>query len=267
MSKVIYACSRSRPFEPADKRRLAAICRALKPGDLASPPEHRVWAADRVAWAVMDSGPTLEDRDGSLLLGRLYGESGDWSEPLADRPDGSFVVFRENAEFVEVLSDPAASRTVWYHLNDELFVASTSQRALAMYLRGFEFDERVVPWLLSTGSLGPEYSWDRRFRRLPPDSSVTLDRGSWSLDVCRAAVRFSERKRSPEEHRRLLEEDIRRTIATVGDLDFGDWVLPLSGGCDSRAILCFLIGAGAKPRTITWGLERSIDEPGNDAYV
>ena len=99
---------------------------------------------------------------------------------------------------------------------------------------------------------------------------MILDRGSWSLDTRQAAVRFSERQRSAEEHRLLLEEDIRRTIATLGDLDFEDWVLPLSGGCDSRAILCFLVEdglAGAKPRTITWSLERSIDEPGNDAYV
>ena len=47
------------------------------------------------------------------------------------------------------------------------------------------------------------------------------------------------------------------------------WVLPLSGGYDSRGILCFLSENTnvQRLRTVTWGLESSLHIKGNDAYV
>jgi hypothetical protein len=45
------------------------------------------------------------------------------------------------------------------------------------------------------------------------------------------------------------------------------WILPLSGGYDSRLLLAALHEAGHRPRTVTWGMARSRDERGNDAYV
>ncbi|MBU8869995.1 MAG: hypothetical protein KOO60_03860 [Gemmatimonadales bacterium] len=270
MSKVIYACARNRSYGPSDEDRLHRICTVLEPDNIVSPTQHRIVANGNIAFAVMNYQPSVVERRNSLLLGCLFGESPDWVEPLAEFPDGSYALFRENEEFIELLADAAASRTVWYFLDDEQFVASTSQRALVMYLDSFEFDKRVIPWLLSTGTLGPELSWDQRFTRIPADSSVVLDRKSWSLSTRETPIQFMEKNRSDIEHREALNGAITETIQSLNGVNAEEWVLPLSGGYDSRAILCFSRKAGHNAghlRTITWGMEESIHQAGNDARV
>jgi asparagine synthetase B (glutamine-hydrolysing) len=49
-------------------------------------------------------------------------------------------------------------------------------------------------------------------------------------------------------------------------LDYSEWDLLLSGGCDSRAILLMLKNR-QKLRCITWGLKSSLTDPTNDAYI
>src|SRR5690606_23659662 len=44
-----------------------------------------------------------------------------------------------------------------------------------------------------------------------------------------------------------------------------DWILTLSGGIDSRSLLCLLRERGVE--TVTWGRSGSRYEPGNDAQV
>jgi hypothetical protein len=45
------------------------------------------------------------------------------------------------------------------------------------------------------------------------------------------------------------------------------WILPLSGGYDSRLLLAVLYEAGHRPRTVTWGMARSRTQRGNDAFI
>jgi len=208
----------------------------------------------------------------NILLGCLYGKDEGWQNPQKEYPDGSYAIFRNSDDCLEVVSDAAASRTLWYCFDDEYFVASTSQRAIIMFLGSLEFNDQVIPWMLSTGSLGPDSSWDKRIRRLPPDSSVVLDKGRWSITVNRRPVVFSPKSRSHSSHRELLTDEIRAVIQSLkrsGHINFDDYLLPLSGGYDSRAILCFLTERGAPEnlKAITWGLEQNADRKGNDAAV
>ena len=178
MAKAIYVCSRNRPFGSADEARLKGICEALTPDNIVTPVSHRISIDGRTAFAVMNYQPSNLIRENSLLLGYLYGCYDNWNEPLTDSPDGSYAIFRVNADYFEAVSDPVASRTVWYYFDEERFIASTSQRAIIMFLGSFHFAERVIPWMLSAGTLVPEFSWDKRLMRIPVDSSVTLDEKS-----------------------------------------------------------------------------------------
>jgi hypothetical protein len=47
--------------------------------------------------------------------------------------------------------------------------------------------------------------------------------------------------------------------------DAGKWVLTLSGGADSRSLLCLLRDRGI--RSVTWGLPNTTEQDGNDAQV
>lgn len=206
-----------------------------------------------------------------VLLGFLYEKhSVHWDEPRKIYPDGNYALFRANEDEIEVVSDCAATRTIWYYHDDELFIASTSQRAIIMFLESFSFDERVIPWLLSTGSLGPTFSWDRRIKRLQADTSLSIDRKGWNISLNQNPITFNEVNRRTEAHKEVLTNAITKTVEFIENIDFDQWVLPLSGGYDSRGILCFIkdgIGTPDNLKAVTWGLEESLSEDGNDAKV
>lgn len=270
MAKVIYVCARNHSFGLKDKTRLKKICEVLEPDNIVSQLDHRVLTNNHIAFAIMNYQPSIIEKKNSLLLGYLYDRCERWDEPRTDFPDGSYTLFRDNDDYLEVAIDAVGSRTIWYYFDENWFIASTSQRAIVMFLGSFHFDDRVIPWLLSTGALGPELSWDKRFMRLPVDSSVILDKKSWSISIRQTPVHFAEQNRSDAEHKKILHDAIGKTIKSLGSMNFDHWVLPLSGGYDSRGILCFLNEAGLiseNLRTITWGLEKSINETGNDAKL
>ena len=210
------------------------------------------------------------ERDGSVAVGHLLGDKSQREDALSrGTPDGSFALFRDGGDSLEVMSDPAGSRTVWYYRDEETFIASTSQRAIVGIAGGFQFNEQVVPWMLSTGSLGPSLSWDKRIEMLPPDSSVVLNKKDWSVSIKTTPIEFTPIEQSEEQHERLLREALEETFASF-DVDLTQWILALSGGYDSRSILYMLRDAGKDIdplRTVTWGLASNRTRQGNDAAV
>ena len=271
MAKIIYACSRRTPFGESEQRKLRKICERLEPDNLSLPASHKVLVRGTLAYGIMN-GRNAVIEDGSVLLGCLYGRDLHWWKPNGQCPDGSYAIFRNGDDCLEVVSDAAASRTIWYYFDDERFIASTSQRAIVMFVGSFSFDDQVIPWMLSTGSLGPGASYDRRIRRLPPESRVVLDKNRWSIRADSRPIAFSAKSRSAADHKELLKNEIRATVQSLsqsGHIRLGDYLLPLSGGYDSRAILCFLRErpASGELTAITWGLEQNINRKGNDAAV
>lgn len=271
MSKILYASSYRHKFSTSVENKLAKICDSLVPDNVKRSPKHKICVKGQSAYAVTMANNALHESDMSVLLGFLFEEQDfKWDIPKNRYPDGNYSLFRNSTHFIEVVSDFAGTRTIWYYHDDELFVASTSQRALIMFLGSFEFDKDVISWILSTGSLGPELSWDKRLKRLQPDSSLLLDKKTWKLTLTQNPVVFSETKRLKKEHKNQLIEKIGQTIGHLRAIDFKSNILPLSGGYDSRAILCFIkeqMGIPKHLTTLTWGLEGSVNEEGNDAEV
>ena len=266
MSKSIYLCSR-KTLPASVEKKLHKICTKLSPDNI-TPAEPKIVIDGAIAYGIMNPTKTLLESNNSLLLGQIFDKNEKWSEPLTEFPDGSYALFRDGKEYCEIVSDPVASRTIWYYLDENVFIASTSQRAIVMFMGNFEFDERVIPWMLSTGSLGPTLSWDKRIKRVPPDSSIILDKNNWSTSSKTNPIEFNLVKRSDEENKEILKEALKNTFRSL-NLDGLKWALPLSGGYDSRGILC-LLHTNSDPqnlRSITWGLESSIYVKGSDADV
>ena len=267
MSKSIYICSRTAISGSVGKL-LNTICKRLSPDNI-TPKEPVIAVKNDIAYGIMNPTKTILINNASLLLGQLFNKREGWDVPLHDFPDGSFALFRDGEEYCEIVSDPVASRTIWYYFDDYMLIASTSQRAIVMYLGSLDFDDRVFPWLLSTGSLGPTFSWDRRIRRIPADSSVILDKKKWTISRKSNPIEFNTVNRPDDQHEKVLLETLKTAFKTLR-IDYSSWALPLSGGYDSRMILCLLLDSdpGARHlKTITWGLKSSQDIKGNDAYV
>ena len=266
MAKCIWIQSRE-PLPDLVEEKIISICEKISPDNI-TPRKPKVNVGSSNAYGIMNPTNTILIHDNSLLLGKIIGYSDRWHEPGTDFPEGTYALFRDSERYCEIITDPVATRTIWYYHDENLFIASTSQRAIILYLGRFEFDDRVIPWMLSTGSLGPTLSWDKRIRRVPPDTSVILDKKNWLLRVNQKPIEFVESKTSDADHEKHMREVLETTFRSL-KFDFNDWILPLSGGYDSRGILCLLKSKNdAKEiRTITWGLKTSLENKTNDAYV
>lgn len=271
MSKILYICSRNQEFNDNTENKLIGICNELVPNNIIRCPEHKVCVKEHLAYAVTMVNSALHESGMSLLLGFLYSKpETNWTTPKHNYPDGNYALFRNGDDDLEVVSDSVGSRTIWYYHDDNYFIVSTSQRAVILFLGSFLFDERVIPWILSTGSLGPEFSWDLRLHRLQADSSLLLNKKTWVLSVSQNPISFIKEKHMRKEYKEILTDTIRQTVNFLGSIDFKHWMLMLSGGYDSRAILCFIkeqIGLPKDFKAVTWGLKASINEKGNDANV
>lgn len=265
MAGLIIVCPRHDTSPRLSGNGLEALAVRLSPDDIdPSAP----WVAEHagVLRAVLNpaAGGVRTD-DHGVCLGALFGDA-DWSEPRAPSPDGSYVIARHDERVVELVTDAFASRTIWYVLSDDCFFASTSQRALAALLGDFRPNPETVAWMVASGYLGPEIGWDERVRRVPPGTCLRLDRAEWRLTSTFQRVEYRPVAGSLDEHVSRLREAVFTACRDL-DLDGDRWVLPISGGHDSRALLVGLLEAGRTPTCITWGLARSLEQPGNDAYI
>ncbi len=267
MAKCICVYSRNKNNDNT-LARLTKVCNSIAPDNIdANAPIVNV--NGNVAYGIMNPVSTIDIGERHVLMGSVFSSGDDWKKPNTDFPDGSYAVLRYDEVFFEAVTDCVGSRTIWYFLDEDYFIASTSQRAIVLFLGTFEFNESVVPWVLSSGTLGPNLSWDKRIKQVPVNSSVILNTKSWSLEVkSEEMVPFSSGKGTEMELKQKLQQSLLSNFKSL-NLDYNNWSLPLSGGFDSRAILCLLHKTSdiSGLKTITWGLEASLKDKDNDAFI
>ena len=264
LAGFILVCSRtqdsSRPS--ADDVRRCAL--RLTPDNIdATPP--KVHSANGVTLAVVNPNASVQADPSGVCLGALF-EPARWAVVGSRPPDGTYAIARHDESAVELVTDVFASRTIWYIRMEEVFLASTSQRALVALLRSYAPCSMTVTWLLAAGNLGPDRGWDERLRRVPSRSRLRLDRRSWSVSLSSEELTYVPREVSDEDHLGRLWEAIFSVCASL-DTDEVPTSLTLSGGCDSRAILVGLADARKHVRCVTWGLAASSADPKNDAAI
>ena len=128
-----------------------------------------------ISAALLNPGSAARMHGASIAIGQLLDPRDDWHVPEAPLPDGSFALLRADDAKVELAADSVGSRTVWYALTNHELIASTSQRAIVTLLGSFEPNRDALPWMLSSGTLGPTAAWDSRLHRLQPGERVVLD--------------------------------------------------------------------------------------------
>ena len=258
MSNIVVAAARTTEEAENQSKLVDGLADRLDPGPLA----RRFNAVMDRGWVqvlVMGGCPATLRENASALSGAIRDPEGEWWQVGAPAPEGSYVLARSDEDQVEVLGDFAGSRSIWYYADGERFFASTSQRAIVALLGGFEANDKALPWLLSSGSIGYQNAWDRRLKLLPPNSRLILTRDTWRVRTDLEQDRFGSQLDDPEE---LLSE--LKVILQDMRLDPKLWAISLSGGCDSRALM------GCVPpgdwRTISWGTG-SADKAGSDLCV
>ena len=238
MADLIVVCPR-RPDLPAGEERLRRAALRLAPPEL---PVREPLLLESAGVTAAVANPTTEGvklREGGVWLGGLFGEPGSWWQVGGERPEGTYALVRWDADVLEVVADVCATRTLWYSLTDDAFLVSTSQRALVALLGSFELLPEATAGFMATGSPGPGLSWDARLRPLPSDARITLDRAAWRVREDEAPYVLEVAPGDSDDHVRRLREAMATTLSTL-NADLDRWVLTISGGLDSRAVLAFL---------------------------
>ena len=215
--------------------------------------------------AVLNPKATVGFHRNCFFLGAIQ-KCDNWPEFGRNDIEGSYSIFRCSNDKVELVTDIVASRTIWYFFDDNMLIASSSQAIISYVLGSFEANEELLPWVLSNGTLGPGvFGWDRRVMRVEPDTIVTINRKTWSLDKKQTPVHFKGSRETTKAKKAVLKDAIGTTIQTL-DLSPQDWTVLLSGGKDSRAIISFVKDAH-EYNTICWGLAVHRNQYGTDASI
>lgn len=263
MSRLVAVATRDRlRRNPLDAYR-TELNRALAGNNIEPRPPLAVRRAGFSA-AVLNAGSDTQIRDASIATGAMV-PGGAWHVPGAPLPDGSFALLRVDDDRVEVAADGTASHTLWYVLTDDELIVSSSQRAIVTLLGSFEPNRDVLPWMLSAGTLGPGGGWDKRLKRVQPGERLLLDRARWRLHSSVEPLELAADENLSEA---AHLERLRAAVAGAcrhWPFAARKWVLTLSGGADSRSLLCLLRERGVD--TVTWGLAHADEQEGNDAQI
>jgi len=264
MSKIVFICFRNREQDPYTQRDVEVLSESLTPDNIVPSPPLLIKNSGIFA-VLFNPVKSLPVKNSSVCMGNLIEPADDWWKPGAEVPDGSYALFRSDENRVEVLTDIVASRTIWYVRTEDMFIASTSQRAIVFFLQDFQPNKITFSWVLSSGTLGPGLSWDNRIKHLSGNSRLCLDRSSWEMTVKKEEIGFEPLNVSEKEHEARLRKVLEQTYENL-NLDYSKWYLALSGGFDSRASLLMLKNK-KDLKCVTWGLKASLDDENNDAYL
>lgn len=268
MSKAIYIKVREEKHHLKYKSRLEKILPSLIPDNIPNC-KYEIKEDGTLFFGVINPAENNMCSQNSLCLGQILGNCDGWDIPLSLYPDGAFCLFRSNGNILEIVSDVVGSRTMWYYFDMEVFIASNSQRAIISLINSYSLNKAVIPWMLSTGTMGPFLSWDERISMLEINSNLILDVSKWDYTINKNPVLFKVDQISEEKQEELLEKELLKAFEGL-NLNLSKWVLPLSGGVDSRAILFYLKKFNptfSKLKSLTWGKPGAENRKGNDAYI
>lgn len=151
-------------------------------------------------------------------------------------PQAGFASIRAHDDGVEAMTDHCGSKTIWHaRLDCGGVVISTCMEMIVALLRDFQVDEKALGWFLSAGTSGPRRSWDRRIKPVAPNGRLVA-----SLDGAAVALQEAGLPSQPmsSDHVDAASLSSELDKAMSPELLGGKpWLLALSGGHDSRAIL------------------------------
>ena len=124
MSKVVLVCSRDPRDGPRIQKLLERLHTELIPDNI-QPNETRVVRSGDASIAVINPVSVSSTHNCSVLLGCMVGRSENWWKPGAPAPNGAYGLFRLDDKTIELITDSLASRTIWYVITDDTFIAST----------------------------------------------------------------------------------------------------------------------------------------------
>ena len=176
--------------------------------------------------------------------------------------EGRVVLLRISAdgERWTLWNDWLGAITVFHAAGPSGLVASTLEPAVvaAMGYTSRDIRPAALLCILINGHLLSDWTFYRGMRTVPPDSAASWD-GCFHRRSLGTVVPTTERWES--RWGELVEEQHALATQAVADTLRGSpsWMLPLSGGLDSRLIACIGRDLGADMTAYAWGAADTVD--------
>lgn len=185
---------------------------------------------------VFAPGPGTQLQETGALIGPPFKSPSKFFHVGGQTPTGSFGLVRLNDEFVEIPVAPITNYPIWYYHDTDRFAASTSQLLLIGLLGSWQPNQENANWVLRTLLPAPYTSWDRRIKLMTPDAVFRLNRNSWQSSISTKPFTLTPKQQTKVQAKAELAE---RLAVVFQEVDWGkaNWLVPLSGGVDSRTSL------------------------------
>src|SRR5687767_5994050 len=121
MSKIIYVCYRDRDLPSSVSESIDVISNRLNPDNIQPNPTQKYFQ-NGIAYGIINPMDSIAKKGGSVVMGKLFGDQENWNLPKQVHPDGSFALFRQDHDYVELVSDVVASRTIWYFQDNKVLI-------------------------------------------------------------------------------------------------------------------------------------------------
>ncbi|GGF46923.1 hypothetical protein [Echinicola rosea] len=261
MAKILAAYFNSAASKDRYRLRLESIGRFLT-NEFATDHSIKYIESSNVFIVIVGFNESLDISEDQGLLG--FSNTGKWYDE-AVYPDGNFFIYRKSQGSLELISDLAGTRSIWYYKADEFFSFSSMQIPLILLKGDFNFNSKVVPWMISSGSLGPGYSWDKELSLLPRNTSLKFHLTTREIcitKITRLSVSSISNKKS------LLKKFNEILSESISSLNISPQhtVHLLSGGLESRLLLIFL-AIPKKLKCVTWGSIEAINSKKSDVGI
>lgn len=258
MAHYIFVRTRSAKSQREICKDLLGVCQALVPDEVAHKCENTIvqWPGQSDAFlAIQNSCGLPGPENGTLVIGWTKGDT------LPDETsDGSYALISVDGNCTRFITDQFGSRTLWYYLDEEIFVVSTSQRSIVQLKGSFQPNKAAISWFLSSGCQGPFISWDIEIQQTRPNLYYEFDSYAWRIETRpkRGMNYLVSESLTPNEFNTLFEGEVTEALEQiVGSHQCGKGLLPLSGGLDSRLLLALAQRGecGAALSLANWGVK------------
>lgn len=265
MAQYIFIKNRKESDEQTTLRRLRNVCQLLTPDEIKVYSENTIepWPNKQGSfYAIQNSKYVNRASENHLVIG-LIEQVNDSEQNISSTSDGSYAVITQVDNDITFFTDQFGSRTLWYYIDSDSIIVSTSQRAIVALKQSFHLNQEAIGWFLSSGCQGPFISWDKDIHQVKPHLEYKFDISSWRLNYEQKPGMDLPKSGSTNwsDYLTLFKDTVSRSLNEIINLENEyEILLPLSGGFDSRLLLGFISNSNllSKVKLINWGVKQEL---------
>lgn len=263
MAQYIFVKTRKAEDDIIDA--LSKVCNHLTPNEIKEQSQNFVDICNDSSgtyYAIQNSDGVALEKNGALIIGWVDEIQNVYDENSDIKVNGSYAIIKHQKSEISFFCDQFGSRTLWYYLDEDKLIVSTSQRAIIALKKSYNLNEECIAWYLSSGSQGPFISWDQDIVHVDPKLKYIFNVHNWSMGIKEKNLELTKSGVvSTSEFNKYFVERIQTNITkNLKNNSKNKTLLPISGGFDSRLLLGIIkfLKLDESVDLVNWGVDQNL---------